>query len=129
MHEFDFFDTPITPYTVLKDQAEVEIHIRDTETMEQRGVRAIVAMSPEQLPDADGARRHQVAGATGRSDAERSVRRARLRPHTVPRVHRIRHPGARSVDARPRRRAHQARGLCESLWVTSGFSSSARTSR
>jgi hypothetical protein len=56
MHEFDFFDTPITPYTVLRDQAEVEIHVRDTETMEQRGVRAIVARSAGSLPDGEGAR-------------------------------------------------------------------------
>ena len=56
MQEFDFFDTPITPYTVLRDQAEVEIHVRDTETMEQRGVRAIVARSPQHLPDGDGAK-------------------------------------------------------------------------
>lgn len=56
MQEFDFFDTPITPYTVLKDQTELEIHIRDTETMEQRGVRAVVAKSPEQLPDGDRAK-------------------------------------------------------------------------
>ena len=39
MQEFDFFETPITPYTVLSDQAEIEIHIRDTETMEQVGAR------------------------------------------------------------------------------------------
>lgn len=56
MQEFDFFDTPITPYTVLKDQAEIEIHIRDTETMEQRGVRAVIATSPEKLPDGEGAK-------------------------------------------------------------------------
>jgi hypothetical protein len=56
MHEYDFFDTPITPYTVLANRAEVEIHIRDTETMEQRGVRALVATSPEQLPDGERAK-------------------------------------------------------------------------
>ena len=56
MQEFDFFDTPITPYTVLSDQAEIEIHIRDTETMEQLGVRAVVAKSPEQLPNGERAR-------------------------------------------------------------------------
>lgn len=51
MHEYDFFDTPITPYTALREQAELEIHIRDTETMEQRGVRAVVARTPERLPE------------------------------------------------------------------------------
>ena len=56
MHEFDFFDTPITPYTVLHDKAEVEIHVRDTETMEQRGVRAEVARSLQGLPDGDNAK-------------------------------------------------------------------------
>ena len=50
MEEYDFFDTPITPYTVLQDGAEVEIHIRDTSTMEQRGVRAVVAQDPAKLP-------------------------------------------------------------------------------
>jgi len=54
MDEYDFFDTPITPYTVLQDGAEVELHIRDTETMEQRGVRAIVAQTPEKLPEGTG---------------------------------------------------------------------------
>lgn len=49
MSEFDFFDTPIQPYTVLKDRAELELHIRDTVTMEQRAVRAIVATSPALL--------------------------------------------------------------------------------
>ena len=58
MEEYDFFDTPITPYTVLQDKAEVSIHIRDTETMEHRGVRAIVANSPESLPDGEGSRLH-----------------------------------------------------------------------
>jgi hypothetical protein len=56
MEEYDFFDTPITPYTVLQDGAEVEIHIRDTETMEQKGVRAVVARSPQGLPDGQGAK-------------------------------------------------------------------------
>lgn len=53
--EYDFFDTPITPYTVLVDGAEVELHVRDTATMEQHGVRAIVAKSMEGLPDGAGA--------------------------------------------------------------------------
>lgn len=56
MDEFDFFDTPITPYTVLQDGAEVEIHIRDTATMEQRGVKAVVGKSPESLPGGEGVR-------------------------------------------------------------------------
>jgi hypothetical protein len=56
MNEYDFFDTPITPFTVLQDGAELSIHIRDSETMEQRGVRAIVTRNPGQLPEADRAR-------------------------------------------------------------------------
>jgi hypothetical protein len=56
MEEFDFFDTPITPYTVLQDGAEVEIHIRDTATMEQHGVRAIVAQTADKLPGGTGAK-------------------------------------------------------------------------
>lgn len=54
MDEYDFFETPITPYTVLVDRAEVEIHIRDTATMEQSGVKAIVAQSMDRLPDGKG---------------------------------------------------------------------------
>ena len=54
MDEYDFFETPITPYTVLEDRAEVELHIRDTATMEQRGVKAIVARSLDKLPDGRG---------------------------------------------------------------------------
>lgn len=54
--EYDFFDTPIIPYTVLAEGAEVELHVRDTATMEQRGVRAIVAKSMEGLPDGVGAK-------------------------------------------------------------------------
>jgi hypothetical protein len=49
MSEFDFFDTPIQPYTVLKDRAELDLHIRDTSTMEQRAVRAVVATSMDKL--------------------------------------------------------------------------------
>jgi hypothetical protein len=56
MEEYDFFETPITPYTVLQNKAEVHIHIRDTATMEQRGVKAMVAQSPEQLPEGTAAR-------------------------------------------------------------------------
>ena len=55
MAEFDFFDTPIQPYTVLKDRAELDMHIRDTETMEQRAVRAIVATSLAKLAPEAGA--------------------------------------------------------------------------
>lgn len=54
MDEYDFFETPITPYTVMEDQAELELHIRDTATMEQRGVKAIVARSLDKLPEGQG---------------------------------------------------------------------------
>lgn len=55
MAEFDFFDTPIQPYTALVDRAELEMHVRDTETMEQRAVRAVVATSLAGLPKGEGA--------------------------------------------------------------------------
>lgn len=52
--EYDFFETPVIPYTVLQDQAEVEIHVRNTETMEQSAVRAMVAKSIDKLPEGKG---------------------------------------------------------------------------
>jgi hypothetical protein len=55
MQEYDFFDTPIQPYTVLKDLAELDMHVRDTETMEQRAVRAIIATSAAKLPPGQSA--------------------------------------------------------------------------
>jgi len=54
MKEYDFFETPINPYTILVEMAEVEIHVRDTETMEQCGVRGIIAKSLARLPDGSG---------------------------------------------------------------------------
>ena len=54
MKEYDFFETPVNPYTLLSDMAEVEIHVRDTETMEQSGVRGIVARSRDRLPEGQG---------------------------------------------------------------------------
>ncbi len=56
MGEYDFFDTPVAPYSVLQDQAEVCIHVRSTDTMEQKAVRAIVANSLEKLPGGVGER-------------------------------------------------------------------------
>lgn len=56
MPTYDFFDTPITPYGVLQDEAEVSLHIRDTDTMEQRAVRAIVSTSRDKLPGGTGDR-------------------------------------------------------------------------
>lgn len=53
--EYDFFDTPIVPLTILQDQQEVKINVRNTHTMEQSAVRAIVARSIEGLPDGEGA--------------------------------------------------------------------------
>jgi len=55
MPEFDFFETPVQPYTVLKDRAELEMHVRDSETMEQRAVHAVVATSVAKLPQGEGA--------------------------------------------------------------------------
>ena len=65
MTEYDFFETPITPFTVLQEGAEVEIHIRDTATMEQKGVRAVVATSPERLPEGETDQLH-VYGRLGK---------------------------------------------------------------
>lgn len=64
MEEFDFFDTPIRPYTLLKDGEELAINIRNTHTMEQRAVLAIVATSRERLPNGEGAPLH-VYGRLG----------------------------------------------------------------
>jgi hypothetical protein len=49
VHEFDFFETPVAPYAILSEGAEVTIHIRDAETMEQGAVRGIVSRSREAL--------------------------------------------------------------------------------
>ena len=54
MKQYDFFETPVIPYTLLVEMAEVEIHVRDTETMEQSGVRGIVAKSLDRLPEGRG---------------------------------------------------------------------------
>lgn len=62
--EYDFFDTPINPYTILVEDQEVEIHIRSTETMEQKSVIALVAKSPDKLPEGEHARLH-VYGRLG----------------------------------------------------------------
>ena len=64
MEEFDFFDTPIRPYTILQDRAELALNIRDTSTMEQRAVRAIVATAVDKLPNGEGAMLH-VYGRLG----------------------------------------------------------------
>lgn len=52
--EYDFFDTPIVPLSILQDREEVKINVRDSETMEQSAVRAVVAKSLEGLPDGEG---------------------------------------------------------------------------
>ena len=52
--EYDFFDTPIVPLTILQDQQEVKINVRNTHTMEQSAVRAVVARSIEGLPGGEG---------------------------------------------------------------------------
>lgn len=58
MEDCDFFETPIIPFTVLQEGAEVVIHVRNTETMEQRGVRAIVTKNPDSLPEGENCRIH-----------------------------------------------------------------------
>jgi hypothetical protein len=62
--EYDFFDTPINPFTILVEDQEIEIHIRNTDTMEQKSVMAFVAKSPDKLPEGDYSRLH-VYGRLG----------------------------------------------------------------
>lgn len=58
MEDYDFFETPIIPYTVLQEGAEVVIHVRNSETMEQKGVKAIVSRNLDSLPEGDNCRLH-----------------------------------------------------------------------
>ncbi len=62
--EYDFFDTPITPYTILVDGAEVVLHVRSSETMEQKSVRGVVSRDGSALP-AQGTHRLHVYGRLG----------------------------------------------------------------
>jgi len=62
--EYDFFDTPVNPFTILVEQKELDIHIRHTDTMEQKSVKAIVAKSPDKLPEGERSRLH-VYGRLG----------------------------------------------------------------
>jgi hypothetical protein len=48
-HEFDFFETPVAPYTLLTEGAEVTIHVRNAATMEQGAVRGIVSRNKDGL--------------------------------------------------------------------------------
>ncbi len=48
---YDFFETPITPYTTLQDRSEVIIHVRDGDTMQQAAIRGLVARSATGLPE------------------------------------------------------------------------------
>lgn len=56
--EYDFFDMPVMPYTVLQEGAQIDIHVRDTQTFEQFAVRAVVASDPAKLPGGEGSRLH-----------------------------------------------------------------------
>jgi hypothetical protein len=62
--EYDFFDTPINPYTILVEEQELNINIRHTDTMEQKSVKAYVAKSPDKLPEGNYSRLH-VYGRLG----------------------------------------------------------------
>lgn len=53
MSGYDFYDTEIQGISVLRDGAEVQIHLRDRDTMQSRAVRAIVADSHDKLPDGE----------------------------------------------------------------------------
>jgi hypothetical protein len=54
MTHYDFFETPVIPYTTLQEGAEVVIHVRDGDTMQQMAVRGIVSRRRESLPGGDG---------------------------------------------------------------------------
>jgi hypothetical protein len=58
MQHYDFFETPLIPYTTLVEGTEVVLHVRDGETMQQAAVRGIVARSPDKLPDGQGTLLH-----------------------------------------------------------------------
>ncbi len=49
MEEYDFFETPVIPYTTLVEGTEVVIHVRSTETMEQGALRGVVSRRSEGL--------------------------------------------------------------------------------
>lgn len=56
VHEFDFFETPVAPYALLSEGAEVTIHVRNAETMEQGAVRGIVSRDQAALEGGEIAR-------------------------------------------------------------------------
>lgn len=47
--EYDFFETPVIPYTTLVEGGDVEIHVRNTATMEQAAVRGVVSRDSGRL--------------------------------------------------------------------------------
>ena len=49
MDEYDFFETPVIPFTTLLEGGEVELHVRSTATMEQAAVRGVVSRDPARL--------------------------------------------------------------------------------
>lgn len=52
-HGYDFYDMETLGMEILKDGAEVEIHVRDRENLESKAVRALVAKSPDKLTNAE----------------------------------------------------------------------------
>lgn len=51
MTEYDFFETPVNPYTLLKDGTELTLNVRSAETMELTALRGIVSRKRESLAD------------------------------------------------------------------------------
>jgi len=49
MTEYDFFETPVIPFTVLVEGSEVTIHVRSSETMEQGALRGVVSKKKANL--------------------------------------------------------------------------------
>lgn len=49
MLEYDFFETPVNPYTLLVEGTEVIIHVRNGETMEQGALRGTVSRQVDKL--------------------------------------------------------------------------------
>ncbi|MCC7413756.1 MAG: hypothetical protein IT495_19235 [Gammaproteobacteria bacterium] len=62
--DYDFFDTPIIPYTLLAEGVEITLHVRHSETMEQKSVRGTVARKAAALPE-EGTHRLHVYGRLG----------------------------------------------------------------
>lgn len=62
MPDYDFYDMETQGMEVLREGEEVEIHVRDRETMESKAVKAMVSANPDKLA---GANKLYVYGRLG----------------------------------------------------------------